>query len=254
VGWNPALHADPCFFAIDPGGYFVGELDAEPVSCISCVAYDETFGFLGQYIVKPEFREWGYGIQTWRAGMAHLGARNVGLDVMLSQQRNYGRSGFAVAHHYIRYQGTGGGRFSAGIARLSAVPFEDTVAYDRRCFPAPRPSFLRDWLALPASVALGFRREGRLAGFGVAHQAVDGFNIGPLFADDLRAAEFLLRGLAAEAGGGSFDLDTPDCTQNPDAAQLVKRFATRDLFRVARMDTWGQPLLTFPFQGDSDLI
>jgi hypothetical protein len=97
---------------------------------------------------------------------------------------------------------------------------------------------------LPESVALGFLREGRLAGFGVAHRAVEGFKRGPLFADDLAAAEFLLRGLTAEAGGGSFYLDTPDCVQNPDAAHLVKRFAMRDLFRVARMYTRAQPLLT----------
>jgi hypothetical protein len=64
---------------------------------------------------------------------------------------------------------------------------------------------------LSGPVALGFRREGRLAGFGVAHQAVEGFNVGPLFAAELAAAEFLLRGLTAEAGDGSFELDTPAC-------------------------------------------
>jgi hypothetical protein len=25
-GWNPGLHTGPCFFATDPGGFFVGEL------------------------------------------------------------------------------------------------------------------------------------------------------------------------------------------------------------------------------------
>jgi hypothetical protein len=79
-GWNPGVHDGPCFFATDPEGFFVGEMDGQPASCISCVAYDDSFGFLGQYIVKPEFRGRGYGIRTWKTGVAHLGLRNVGLD------------------------------------------------------------------------------------------------------------------------------------------------------------------------------
>jgi hypothetical protein len=242
-GWNPGLHDGPCFFAADPGGFFVGELDGQPVSCISCVAYDDSFGFVGQYIVQPRFRGRGYGIQTWRAGIAHLGTRNVGLDAVLAQQGHYGRSGFAVAHHHIRYQGEGGGRSPAGVVRLSAVPFEDVLAYDRGCFPAPRPTFLRAWLALPESVALGHLRDGRLAGFGVAHRSVEGFKIGPLFADDLPAAELLLHALAAETGGGPFFLDAPDEAENPAAGRLVGRLGMREVFRTARMYTRGRPRL-----------
>ena len=241
--WNPGLHTGPCFFATDPGGFFVGELDGQPISCIACVAYDRSFGFLGLYIVQPEFRGRGYGLQTWGVGMAHLGTRNVGLDGVRAQQSNYERSGFAVAHYHIRYQGEGGGPSPTGIVRLSAVLFEDVLAYDRGCFPAPRPTFLRAWLTLPESVALGCLREGRLAGFGVAHRSVDGFKIGPLFADDLAAAEVLLRGLTAETGGGTFFLDAPDSEENPVAAQLVGCFGMREVFRTARMYTQGRPRL-----------
>jgi hypothetical protein len=242
-GWNPGLHDGPCFFATDPGGFFIGELDGRPVSCISCVAYDDSFGFVGQYIVKPEFRGQGYGVRTWLAGMAHLRTRNVGLDAVLAQQSNYERSGFAFAHHHIRYQGDGCGQPPAGVVRLSAVPFKDVMAYDRRCFPAPRPTFLRDWLALPESVALGCLREGRLAGFGVARRGVQGVKIAPLFADDLAAAEVLLRGLTIETGGGSFFLDTPDEAENPAARHLVRRVGMTELFRTARMYTRGRPRL-----------
>jgi hypothetical protein len=240
-GWNPGLHTGPCFFATDPGRFFVGELDGQPVSCISCVAHDASFGFLGLYIVKPEFRGRGYGLETWRTGMAHLGTRNVGLDAVRAQQGNYERSGFAVAHDHVRYRGEGGGPSPAGVVRLSAVPFEDVLAYDRGCFPAPRPTFLRAWLALPESVALGCLREGRLAGFGVAQRGVEGFKVGPLFADDLAAAEVLLRGLTAETGGGAFFLDAPDGVENPAAAQLAGRFGMREVLRTARMYTRGRP-------------
>jgi hypothetical protein len=239
-GWNPGVYDAGCFYAADPEGFFLGELAGETVACLSCVAYDDAFGFLGQYIVRPGFRGRGYGLAVWRAGMAHLGGRNVGLDGVLAQVGNYERSGFAVAHHHIRFQGEGGGPTPAGVVRLSEVPFEDVLAYDRRCFPAPRPGFLRGWVRLPESVALGCLRDGRLAGFGVARRGVDGFKVGPLFADDLAAAERLLRGLAAEVGG-PFCLDIPDDSENPAAGQLVGRFGMRELFRTARMYTRGRP-------------
>ena len=34
-GWNPGLHDAECFFSADPGGFLIGELDGEPVGCIS---------------------------------------------------------------------------------------------------------------------------------------------------------------------------------------------------------------------------
>src|SRR5262249_44023836 len=133
-GWNPGLHTGPCFFATDPEGFFVGEFDGRPVACISCVAYDASFGFVGLYIVHPELRGRGYGLQIWRAGMAHLGTRNVGLDGVLAQQSNYKRSGFAVAHDHIRYRGEGGGPSPAGGVCLPALPV--------RGRPAPHPGCL----------------------------------------------------------------------------------------------------------------
>src|SRR6478736_3368925 len=84
-GWNPGRHDGPCFFDADPDGFFVGELAGEPVACISCVRYDSTFGFLGQYIVKPEHRGKGLGVRVWSAGLAHLAGCNVGLDGVLDR-------------------------------------------------------------------------------------------------------------------------------------------------------------------------
>jgi hypothetical protein len=240
-GWDPGLHDGPCFHAADPAGFFVGACGGEPVACLSCVAYDDTFGFLGQYIVKPGFRGCGHGVRTWQAGMAHLGPRKVGLDGVLAQQTNYERSGFTFAYHHIRYRGMAGGPAPAGVVRLSAVPLADVMAFDRLCFPAPRAAFLRGWLALPESAALGCVREGRLAGYGVIRRSVDGYKIGPLFADDLVAADLLLRGLAAEAGGGPFCMDAPEAAENPAAGELVRRYGLTEVFRTARMYTRGRP-------------
>jgi hypothetical protein len=240
-GWNPGRYDGPCFFATDPDGFFVGELGRRPVACLSCVAYDDGFGFLGQYIVAPDCRGRGYGLRTWQAGLAHLGGRNVGLDGVLAQQGNYERSGFRFANHHIRYTGQGGGAVPPGLVRLSAVPVDELVAYDRTCFPAPRPGFIRAWVTLPESVALGCVRDGRLAGYGGLRRSADGYKIGPLFADDDGAADLLLRGLAAEAGSHPFCLDVPEAAAHPSAERLAKSFGMREVFRTARMYTRGVP-------------
>jgi hypothetical protein len=96
-GWNPGLHDADCFYEADHDGFLVGLVDDEPVATLSVVRYGTTFGFLGLYIVRAPFRGRGYGLRIWKAGMAHLAGRNVGLDGVVAQQYNYRQSGFLVA-------------------------------------------------------------------------------------------------------------------------------------------------------------
>ncbi len=241
-GWNPGRYDGPCFHDADPGGMLVAELHDEPVATISCVRYSDDFGFAGQYIARPEFRGKGFGLRLYTAGIARLAGCNVGLDGVLEQVGTYERSGFRFSHHHIRYGGTPAGAPGPGLTRLDAVPLADVLAYDRVCFPAPREAFLRGWFAQPESVALGLLRAGKLAGFGVARKAVEGFKIGPLFADDAGAAEALLLGLVKETGGPVV-IDVPEVAVHATAEELVKRHGMTEVFRCARMYTAGRPTL-----------
>ncbi|MDA3874626.1 MAG: GNAT family N-acetyltransferase, partial [Kiritimatiellae bacterium] len=108
-GWNPGLHDADCFYAADPGGFLVGELDGEPIASISVVNYGDDFAFLGFYIVKPEFRGRGYGRHLWKAGTDRVAGRTIGLDGVVEQQANYIKSGFDLAYRNCRYQGVTGG-------------------------------------------------------------------------------------------------------------------------------------------------
>ena len=103
-GWNPGLNDAECFFAADPGGFLIGELAGEPIGCISAVSYAGRYGFIGLYMVRPEFRGRGYGLRMWQAAMARLRGHNVGLDGVPAQQANYARSGFRLAYRNVRYQ------------------------------------------------------------------------------------------------------------------------------------------------------
>ncbi|MBI4320059.1 MAG: GNAT family N-acetyltransferase [Chloroflexi bacterium] len=241
-GWNPGLYDAGCFYRADPNGFFVGLLGEEPVACISAVAYDAEFGFLGFYIVRPEYRSRGYGMRMWNRAIEYLGTRNIGLDGVVAQQENYKKSGFKLAYRNVRY----GGRSvratprDRDIVELQRVPFDEVVEYDAKLFPARRPRFLSCWIGLPAGRALGLLRKGRLAGYGVMRRCRVGYKIGPLFADNKEDAEtiFLALNTAVENDAPIF-LDTPEV--NEEAVALARRRGMECVFETARMYTREAP-------------
>ena len=243
-GWNPGLHDAPCFHAADPGGFLLGLLDGEPVATISVVRYGAGAGFLGFYIVKPEFRGRGLGLGIWQAGMERLAGRQVGLDGVPAQQDNYRTSGFTLAWRNVRHEGPGGGKVPRDerIVRLNTLPFEAVRSYDQPFFPADRSAFLRCWLQLPGSSALGYVDGGSLKGYGVLRRCRDGHKIGPLFADDAQIADKLFTALAASAEpGATVALDTPEA--NSQAIALAQRHGMKAVFETARMYTGPAPAL-----------
>ena len=236
-GWNPGLHDAECFYAADPQGFFIGEVAGSPVGCISAVAYGQEFGFIGFYIVRPEFRGKGYGIQLWQAAMRYLGPRNIGLDGVVAQQANYQQSGFRLAYRNIRFGTEYMNKLqpAPGLVPLAQLPFEQLAAYDRRLFAFERQAFLHCWISRPLVSALGLLQQDRLAGFGVLRACREGHKIGPLFADGPREAEALLAGLTLERQVGPIFLDAPEV--NPQAVLLAERAGMKPVFETARMYT-----------------
>src|SRR6266545_2002858 len=217
-GWNAGLDDAPCFYAADPRGFFMAYLGEEPVGSISAVAYDDRFGFMGLYIVKPQLRGRGYGMRLWDAAIRYMGERNIGGDGVIAMLENYRRSGFSIAHRNIRFEGVGEAEaVTAATVELSQVPFEEICRYDAAHFPAPRPRFLARWIEQPHAVARAVVRNSRLAGYGVIRACHRGFKIAPLFADDPVIAEYLFTALSSQAPGDPIFLDVPE----PNAAAVA---------------------------------
>jgi GNAT superfamily N-acetyltransferase/uncharacterized protein (DUF433 family) len=236
-GWNPGLDDAACFATVDPNGFYMGELDGVPASTISVVNYDDIFAFLGFYIVRPELRGRGYGLRTWRAAIAHAGSRIVGLDGVVTQQENYRKSGFALAHRNIRFGGTPvvPPALPRGLVSLADIPFAAIEADDATVFPAPRPSFLRAWIDPRRHLGRALVRNGRLAAWGVIRPCRKGHKIGPLVADDRQGAEAVFAALIASVGGGEVFLDVAE--PNRDAVALAQAFGLEPIFETVRMYT-----------------
>lgn len=241
-GWNPGLHDAPCFYSADSDGFFVGFLDEEPVACISAVAYNRDYGFVGFFIVKKEYRGRGFGKEMWETAMDYLHTQNIGLDGVLEQQSNYINSGFSLAHRNIRWEGKAQKceqKFRE-IFKLSKVPLDEVIRYDSNLFHVSRAQFLSCWIRQPESFAFVAMLDANIGGYGVIRKCVNGYKIGPLFANNADLAEKLFLSLinAVEPGVQVF-LDTPDA--NELAITLVKRYGMHSVFETARMYTKGLP-------------
>ena len=242
-GWNPGLSDAACFAAPDAQGFFVGEIDGEPVATVSCVNYDDRFAFLGFYIVRERLRGRGHGVRIWNAAIAHAGARVIGLDGVVAQQDNYRKSGFQLAYANIRYGGIVAvpGKPPADVVALDTIPFALVEADDATVFPARRSAFLRAWITTSGHVGRALVRDGKLAAWGVMRPCRTGCKIGPLVADDRAAAEAIVRALLASADIGEVFLDVP--AVNREAIALAEALGLKPVFETARMYTGPIPPL-----------
>ncbi len=244
-GWNPGLYDLECFYAADPNGFLIGLLAGEPIASLSVVKYGADFGFLGFYIVRPEFRGRGYGLRIWQAGLEYLTGRNVGLDGVVEQQQNYVKSGFKLAHRNIRYEGSGnvekekierekGVNDNVRLIDLASIPIENVIKYDQSIFLGQRSAFISCWVRSLAHKVLGMTYNHNLVGYGVLRPCQQGYKIGPLFADSPLFAEDLFLALKAQVEPSSpFYLDVP--STNAAAIALAEKYQMTSVFETARM-------------------
>jgi len=243
-GWNPGLHDAELFWAADPDAFIAADLDGESIGGGAITSYDGEFGFMGLFIVRPEYRGRGLGNALWHTRRERLLARlrpgsSIGMDGVFAMQDYYAAGGFVFSHRNMRFRAEIPAHPPAprtentDIVPLVAVPLQQVLDYDRTCFPAQRAGFLRKWISQPEGLALGCRRDGQLSGYGVVRRCGEGCKIGPLFANDVLAATGLYTQLSRFAAGGPLYLDAPE--NNPAAMELVHERRMTEVFGCARM-------------------
>jgi GNAT superfamily N-acetyltransferase len=243
-GWNPGLHDAEIFWLADRDAFIAAEIDGVTIGGGAITSYGGEFGFMGLFIVRPEFRGRGLGNALWHARRERLIARlrpgaAIGMDGVFAMQDYYAAGGFRFSHRNLRFradvpEGAATDPVDdSGIVTLASVSFDEVIDYDRTCFPADRAGFLQAWINQRDARALGYRRDGRLHGYGVVRRCGEGCKIGPLFADDAAAARRLYANLSRFAAGGPLFLDAPE--NNPSAMDLVSDHGMTEVFGCARM-------------------
>lgn len=239
-GWNPGIHDGEIFYETDPDGFFIAEIDGKPIGCASAVAYGDSFGFFGLYVVNPEFREKGIGTKLTEKSLEHLGNRNIGLDGVLENEKKYQElMKFRSYYSNLRFEGKGGGEVPDGLVKISDIQFESLLEYDREMFPAPRSTFLEKWTKQPDSYAFAAVEAGKLKGYGVIRKCQSGYKIGPLFADDPIIAEKIFLALKASVPDEAIYLDVPE--PNKKAMEIANKYGMTVMFKTIRMYSREEP-------------
>ncbi len=233
-GWDPGLTDARPFFAADPKGFWVGELDGELVSAMSAVTYPTGISFLGFYIVVPEHRGTGVGWRLFNEVAIPMTNSQLG-DAVPQQVDTYKKVGFRVLWWNARFI-TEASDLPTPLTPASnaeTVDFNDLVAFDTRFALGPRPEFLREWITGDDRTAVvTTSSSGDISGFAAVRPTSSGFRVGPLFADSALEAEALLLTLA-DGLSGPIAVDGP--LPNEPAIALYERLGMTRSFETARV-------------------
>ena len=245
-GWNPGLHDADAFWAADPDGFVAADLDGEMVGGGSIVRHGPRYGFMGFFIMRPEFRVQGLGRELWFTrrnrllDRLHAGAA-IEMDGVFAMEPFYAAGGFVTQHRDLRFAGLAAasdGGSLADVVDAADVPFDVIEAYDRAHFAGERSAFLRRWLAPSGGHALAVADASGCRGYTVLRPAREGYRFGPLFADDAEVAEALFTAATERVAGAQVFLDVPE--RNAEAMALTDRHGLEEVFGCARM-TYGPP-------------
>lgn len=243
-GWNPGPHDAEVFWKTDPMG-FVGYFDKDKlIAGGSIVSYDGLFGFMGFFIVKPEYRSKGIGKQLWLSRRDRLLSRlkpnaSIGMDGVLAMQDFYRKGGFELAFRDERYERKGETfNVHKNITSYSEKYLQKLQLMDSFCFGVPRTRFLLQWLQLPESRTFTFIQNQELKGYVLLRKAGTGYKIGPLFAENYPVAEALYKACLNAVPNESVFLDIP--VTNPHAVKLVNAYQAEYVFECGRM-YYGKP-------------
>ncbi len=137
-GWNPGRHDAESFWATDREAFIAADHDGHLIGGGAITSYNGEFGFMGFFIVRPEFRGKGFGNTLWYARRQRLLDRlrpsaSIGLDGVFDMQDYYSKGGFVFSHRNMRFRAEiKESQISSlddarNIIPLTAVPFEQLL-------------------------------------------------------------------------------------------------------------------------------
>jgi len=238
-GWNPGPHDADVFYATDPDGFWGYNLEGELIAGGSIVSYNGDLGFMGFFIVKPEYRSHGIGRKLWYHRRDMLLSRlkqgaSIGMDGVVDMQSFYEKGGFKIAFRDVRYEKTGMAfQVSPNISPITENDIDQVLTYDKKCFGFSRPQFMIPWLKLPGSHTFKYLEQNKLKGFAIIRRVNPGYKVCPLFADNEIIAEELYKACLNAVRGEPLYLDIPMINQK--AKELVQKYQAEYVFECARM-------------------
>ena len=175
----------------------------QPVGIGVATSYGES-GFIGQLIVRPDFRGQGIGAKLLEHAINYLrvqGAKTIYLDGIPNAVSLYERYGFRKVCRSLRYSGVINAMQDRGIRPLLVKDLPSVYLLDRQAFGADRSDFLAHRLRYYPNLCKVIVDGDHVSGFILGQQGDRWFAAGPwVVSNRTSRPESLLESLACEAG------------------------------------------------------
>jgi GNAT superfamily N-acetyltransferase len=238
-GWNPGANDAEMYFAADPKGFYGVFKDSKMIAGGSIVSYNGKFGFMGLFIVHPEYRGKGIGNWLWFKRRDLLISRlqsgaAIGMDGVEAMEPFYQKGGFRSYYKNLRFSIIASKHdFSSKVNPYTPQHFQSVVELDKKNFGFERVEFLKAWLQNPSAKAFVYEENKKHSGYAVVRRLERNFKFCPLFAENKEVALELFKAGLQDCAGQEILIDVPEL--NLSGIEMVKDFGGEHVFDCARM-------------------
>lgn len=235
-GWNVGVHDPSLYYRLDPKGHMLFLKNDEPVGAISIIKHRNDFFTLGPFIVKKEYRSLGYGTKIWQQAMKtiekNIQAATIALYSIPTQVDRYQKLGFKPALNTQGWQMKNQPLTQKKIGSECEIITPDRISaislYDESIFAVSRKTLLSDLITLSSVTGFMLKDENGVTGFGIIRPCVDGYRVGPLFANAAENAKKLFLRLLEAVGEEKIVIDMP--SDNKNAIMFAQYFSLTPIF------------------------
>lgn len=237
-GWMSTKLDFEEILAHDSEGSFVGECNGKAIGMVCTVPYDR-FGFIGNLIVLPKWRERGYGEGLMLHAMDYLDSRGVTIHMLDGVEKAislYEKLGFQKIAKSLRLEGRLKGGEMQGVRPITHQDLDRLTEFDSDCFGSRRRVFLETRQEnFPGLCFLG-EEDNRILGYIMGSRSGESTRIGPwVVSEGNGTAENLLSSLAQAAQDCLLRVGVLE--NNHAAGSLLKRKGFREVSFSWRMST-----------------
>ncbi|XP_013415952.1 uncharacterized protein LOC106177659 [Lingula anatina] len=203
--WNKHQDMIETLFKICENGWTIAEKDGSVVGCCLTHDFNDDLTTVGHFLVSSKMRGYGVGGQILRNIVEEYGERNIhfsSISYMIDTYERYNGAPLSRGD-------TGGKYFGVfkdiplppdalrkyHLSDLRQVELSDLIEYDTSFHVVPRPEMLKIWLGQTTAETLVLLEKGKIAGYGSIRPAMNGFYLGPLYAENTIGTLVLFKAL-----------------------------------------------------------
>ena len=223
-GWVSENYAQfMVFYQHDPQGCFIARYQGSPAGICVATPYTQN-GFIGELIVKGDYRQCGIGQALLNHAVAYLQQRGVDtvyLDGVIAAVPLYKRNGFRKICRSLRFYGHLPGKQGANVRPMLAGDLPEVCHLDRQAFGDDRSFFLASRLKSFPDLCKVLVEDGHICGYICGRSGAGFVAGGPWIAanEDIDPLP-LLESLACEAGDSILSIGVLE--SNTRATALVR--------------------------------